>query len=353
MSPKINASSKLGKLFHKAIAQAEEESSQPRTHWPTAMTAQDITAFVVTTLQTADREARAECDFVNTHHGLTAAKQHQMRCGLRDASKTRSEQQLHRTIIDNISRGTKTADDYLQEKPEEPPNTDFENPADFSITDDELPDEFQFDKPWEGAPYFEATPVDFTDPAQAARECKHPATKLIGRGVRKSFTKIRRRGADDRGARHTITGQVVSYDAPKALFKVVYKNRTTETLDLVNLKQILVMDKKWGDCDDHHGKTLAEVQAFIAEHAFCTEFLEEYLYNRISASYGEGETTYQASPQKSPTSEEKSKKKVHINEIDEIREYDREQSFKRQDFVTKPKQEEKQKAQEETRKGCT
>ena len=74
-----------------------------------------------------------------------------------------------------------------------------------------------------------------------------------------------------------------------------------EYLDLVNLKQILILDKKRGDPAEHHGRTPHELNAAAFEHTLCAEIWEEYVSNRIPTAYGEGENqrgeSLMASPQ--------------------------------------------------------
>ena len=97
-----------------------------------------------------------------------------------------------------------------------------------------------------------------------------------------------------------VTGTVVNYNERTSLFRIKYSDGVEEQLDLVNLKQILVLDKKRGDPAANHGKTCPEIQTAEIEDTICAAICEEYIFNRTPAGYGEGEeetgrTTYQTS----------------------------------------------------------
>ena len=195
---------------------------------------------------------------------------------------------LHRSIIDNAEDEPRHADEYLRRSEDVSPVVEFEDPNDFIHNITATPDDFEFEH--RGPKLSVMVPVDNADASKIDKEFKHPAHKLVGRRVRKVVEKQReRRGRQTRV--HHVEGIVTRYNEKKATFQIKYHDDKVEHVDLVTLKQILIMDRKYGDPDEHHGRTLEEVNAAECQHVVCAEIWEQYLSNRIPVAYGEGEET--------------------------------------------------------------
>jgi hypothetical protein len=96
------------------------------------------------------------------------------------------------------------------------------------------------------------------------------------------------------GARYKITepvdfstGQVRAYDAKRAVFDILYEDKDEEEVDFLELGDILIMVKEFGDKDDHKGLTRAEVIAKMGEEALIAAVAEEATTSHGRTSYGE------------------------------------------------------------------
>ena len=285
--PKKARSIAIDNLFKIALQEADEECKRPGTHLP-RLGGEEIAQIAMEAFITHDKQVGRELAFagrldVEAQKGLQSRATTRARQGA--APDGGHQKQLHRSIAEHAADGPIDREQYLKETTDQhADDVDFENPLDFVM--EATPDEFVFETPYEGGRYHIMEPVDFSDHRRAPREVRHPAHGLVGRRVRKRRTVSRRR---DRIAKSEITGTVVTYNERTSLFRLKYSDGVEEQLDLVNLKQILILDKKHGDPAAHHGKTRAEIQAAEIEDTVCAAIWEEYIFNRTPAGYGEGE----------------------------------------------------------------
>ena len=288
----------IAELFSLALREADEECQRPGMNLP-MLGGEEIAGLVMEAFVMHDKQVGRELAFAGrTDVGAQKGLQSRATARARQGTATGGEHQkmLHRSIVEHATTGSLDREQYLKETDDQPDDgADFESPLDFIM--EATPDEFTFETPYDGSRYHIMEPVDFSDHQRAPKEVRHPGHQLVGRRVRKRGTVCRRR---DRIVKSEVTGTVVNYNERTSLFRIKYSDGVEEQLDLVNLKQILVLDKKRGDPAANHGKTRAEIQTAEIEDTICAAIWEEYIFNRTPAGYGEGEeatgrTTYQTS----------------------------------------------------------
>jgi hypothetical protein len=127
------------------------------------------------------------------------------------------------------------------------------DPRDFQLP--AAPADFKFKLPYEGARCKIAEPVDFSTGQEMIATAKSPHERYVGRKVRKAF-RIRRKV---RGKAVTVwqrfEGVVRAYNAKRAVFDILCEDKDEEEVDFLELGDILIMGKEFGDKDEHKGLT--------------------------------------------------------------------------------------------------
>jgi hypothetical protein len=129
--------------------------------------------------------------------------------------------------------------------------------------------------------------VDFSKGQELSVTAKNPHERYVGRKVRKTF-RIHRKV---RGKAVTVwqrfEGVVRGYDAKRSVFDILYEEKDEEEVDFLELGDILIMDKEFGDKDEHKGLTRAEVTAQMGEKALLAAVAEEAMASHGRTLYGE------------------------------------------------------------------
>jgi hypothetical protein len=197
----------------------------------------------------------------------------------------KSKKKVHDSIARNSTAGKKDPNEYLVEVEDSREPVAILDPRDFKLP--AAPSDFKFELPYEGAKYKIAEPVDFSKGQELSVTAKNPHERYVGRKVRKAF-RIRRKV---RGKATTVwerfEGVVRSYDAKRAVFDILYDDKDEEEVDFLELGDILIMGKEFGDKDEHKGKTRAEVTAQMGEEALIAAVAEEAMASHGRTSYSE------------------------------------------------------------------
>jgi hypothetical protein len=197
----------------------------------------------------------------------------------------KSKQKVHNALARNSVAASRNPDEYLVEVTESGEQVVMLDPRDFHLP--AAPADFKFELPYEGAKYKIAEPVDFSTKREMSVTAKNPHDRYIGRKVRKAF-RIRRKV---RGKALTVWqpfgGVVRAYDAKRAVFDILYEDNDEEEVDFLELGDILIMGKEFGDKDEHQGRTRAEVIAEMGEEALIAAMAEEVLDAHGKTFYGE------------------------------------------------------------------
>ena len=105
------------------------------------------------------------------------------------------------------------------------------------------------------------TPRSLPESGKTVKRQRSLNERYVGRKVRKAF-RIRRKV---RGKAVTVwqrfEGVVRAYDAKRAVFDILYEDNDEEEVDFLELGDILIMGKEFGDKNEHKGMTRAEVSA--------------------------------------------------------------------------------------------
>ena len=288
--------------------------------WPDQVSGEQIHAMAMQAIEKQDKMASRQVTFAAQHDmgaSTKLMKRFERQAGQR--KRENPDTSLHRSITDHATAGPIEADKYLVElEDDSQKQAALEDPLDFEM--ETSPDEFDIEEPYDGARWNQMTPVDFSDPRRVGREAKHPAFKLIGRVVRKRIARKRPKNWSDRSAKRatSVNGRVADYNVKTAMFRIVYDDKKQEHLDLVNLKQILVMDKWKGDLAENHGATRQELADEEIRHALLAEICNEYVYNAVPTNFedmvnaGNNDTETKAD-----SSEEKARSEID-HEYDEV-----------------------------------
>jgi uncharacterized small protein (DUF1192 family) len=197
----------------------------------------------------------------------------------------KSKKKVHESIARNSTAGKKDPNEYLVEVEESREQVAILDPRDFKLP--AAPADFKFELPYQGARYKIAEPVDFSTGQEMSVTAKNPHERYVGRKVRKAF-RIRRKV---RGKATTVwqsfEGVVRAYDAKRAVFDILYEDKDEEEVDFLELGDILIMGKEFGDKDEHKGLTRAEVTAQMGEEALIAAVAEEAMASHGRTSYGE------------------------------------------------------------------
>ena len=217
----------------------------------------------------------------------------------------KSKQRVHNAIARNSVAESRDPDEYLVEVTESGEQVAILDPRDFHLP--AAPNDFKFILPYEGAKYRIAEPVDFSTKREMSVTARNPHERYIGRKVRKAF-RIRRKV---RGKATTVwqpfEGVVRSYDAKRAVFDILYEDSDEEEVDFLELGEILIMGKEFGDKEEHKGLTRAEVTARMGEEALIAAVAEEAMASHGRTSYGEDR------PRRRVTFEEKEHPCAHVD----------------------------------------
>jgi len=95
-----------------------------------------------------------------------------------------------------------------------------------------------------------------------------------------------KRGMDKKRLKKT-EGVVRAYDAKRAVFDILYEDNDEEEVDFLELGDILIMGKEFGDKDEHKGMKRAEVTAQLGKEALIAAMAEEAMASHGRTSYGE------------------------------------------------------------------
>jgi hypothetical protein len=197
----------------------------------------------------------------------------------------KSKKKMNESIARNSTAGKKDPNEYLVEAEESREQVAILDPRDFKLP--AAPADFKFESPYEGVRYKIAEPVDFSTGQEMSVTAKNPHERYVGRKVRKAF-RIRRKV---RGKATTVwqsfEGVVRAYDAKRAVFDILYEDKDEEEVDFLELGDILIMGKEFGDRDEHKGLTRAEVTAQMGEEALIAAVAEEAMASHGRTSYGE------------------------------------------------------------------
>ena len=82
-------------------------------------------------------------------------------------------------------------------------------------------------------------------------------------------------------------GVVRAYDAKRAVFDIIYEDDDEEQVDFLELGDILIMGKEFGDKNEHKGMTRAEVTAQLGKEALIAAVAEEAMASHGRTSHGE------------------------------------------------------------------
>jgi len=331
---KDEISSKKWGSFRRAKKEAEAEIQRPGSHFPRigeqmAMSAdlldnrirgRDVESLVLSAQAESDRMSALEIKFVRKHDPRSARKMEERIEGkgakfgnesmskskqLMFAARAKDQQnrKLHKSIIENAESGERSRDEYLRETEDANAPIEHDDPLDFVI--EKGPDEFEFERPYEGARFQVVQPVDHSDSHKIARDAKHPYFKFVGRRVRKTITIGRNRQQnrlEDVGRKQVIKGTVTVFNDRTSLFRIRYDDGKEEQLEILELKPIVVMSRDKGDPENMHGLTRQEVLENEIQQVLHAEVLNEYLGDHIPHDYGEGETGGNESDDTSPQS---------------------------------------------------
>ena len=182
---------------------------------------------------------------------------------------------MHNALARNSVAESRDLEEYLVEVAESGGQVVMLDPRDFHLP--AAPADFKFELPYEGAKYRIAEPVDFSTKREMSVTAKNPHDRYIGRKVRKAF-RLRRKV---RGKAITVWqpfgGVVRAYDAKRTVFDILYEDNDEEEVDFLELGDILIMGKEFGDKDEHQGLTRAEVIAEMGEEELVAAMAEEVL----------------------------------------------------------------------------
>jgi hypothetical protein len=197
----------------------------------------------------------------------------------------KSKKKVHDSIARNLVAEKKDPSEYLVEIEDSGEQVAILDPRDFKLP--ATPSDFKFELPYEGARYRIAEPVDFSQGQKQSVTATNPHERYVGRKVRKAF-RIRRKV---RGKAVTVWQRfedvVHAYDAKRAVFDILYEDNDEEEVDFLELGDILIMGKEFGDKNEHKGMTRAEVTAQLGKEALLAAVAEEAMASHGRTSYGE------------------------------------------------------------------
>jgi hypothetical protein len=159
------------------------------------------------------------------------------------------------------------------------------DPRDFKLP--AAPADFKFELSYVGARYKITEPVDFSTGQGMSVTAKNPHERYVGRKVCKAFRIRRKARCKATTVWQSFEGVVRAYDAKRAVFDILYEDKDEEEVDFLELGDILIMVKEFGDKDDHKGLTRAEVIAKMGEEALIAAVAEEATTSHGRSSYGE------------------------------------------------------------------
>ena len=375
--------------FREALQQAQEEEAVPGTHWPVCIEQLAMHAFAA-----QDRDLGRQLQFVGEHSttamaALESRAKMAAKCGIwgskyqickaagiaaRDKKKADVERKDHDVSPDDLQDIDIEKDygDYLKgassgDEDVDVEECDMDNPIDFVI--EKTGDIYEIE-PIQGADMYTMHPVDHTDEGKVPKKCSHLGFKLVGRRVRKLVRNQRSKRGTARPTHREIKGVVASFDEKRVVWRVRYDGGVEERLDLVNLKNILILDKNHGDPHHQHGRTNAEIQADEIDHVVCAAVWEEYVSNRIPDDYGErgddgnadvrrAETTLTATPKhakpalrKRRATSENAPRSVRFDESGRQKEWHQEHHQDSFEFFPEPEIKDRKIRDEEKRRGA-
>ena len=86
---------------------------------------------------------------------------------------------------------------------------------------------------------------------------------------------------------YSLTRYTFTYDANRAVFDILYEDNDEEEVDFLELGDILIMGKEFGDKDEHKGMKRAEVTAQLGKEALIAAVAEEAMASHGRTSHGE------------------------------------------------------------------
>ena len=150
---------------------------------------------------------------------------------------------------------------------------------------EDLPEEFTFSEPYNGAKYQLAEATDFSDERRVPIGGRRPFASFIGRKVRRYFESTNPKQREDMTP---VEGVVERYNPAAKLFRIRYASQRVgddaEDLDLMTLQDVLIMGKQYGDARADWGKTRDERTRAGTFLAIFEEALEERRYSKVHDS---------------------------------------------------------------------
>ena len=239
------------------------------------------------------RSFRQELCFTGSVSDKQAQKQRERMTKATGVGKRKIFRSLANRSNSDKDRTVEEYEQILAEQVETNAHVELENPADFEF--EPAPSNLQLVKPYDGARYEVAVPIDFSSGVGVPVEITHPHQRYIGRRVRRDIT-AKQGGVSRRSDKgNTMTGTVTSYSPHRALFRIDYdppaggwgkKDAIWEERDFQELSEILIMGVKYGDDKKHAGKTRAEITDMLQEKVLVQVAYWELIHNRVPERRG-------------------------------------------------------------------